>query len=93
MRHKTLFFILAFMAFSVPGHSEEGKLPPRPRLMDERFVVETSETDLDDSLNRLAGLGDHGYASEEYTYRSENHGKAGPFGRQDAFDNSQTHGY
>ena len=103
MKNKILIIIFACMAFAALGYSEESKSPVQttkepapslhPRLMDESFVIETSETDLDESLNRLSGIGDRGYASEDYTYHSENHGKAGPFGRQDTFDNAETHGY
>lgn len=66
-----------------------------PRLADQAFVVESSESDLDESLNRIAGSSrsQRGYSSEEDSYRSENHYKAGPFGRQDSFDNAEQHGY
>lgn len=61
--------------------------------MDQAFVVETSEEDLDDGLNRISGNIDRGYASEEYTYKSSSHNKAGPFERQDASDDASQHGY
>ncbi len=57
------------------------------RLMDERFVVETSDEDATDSLNRVAGTIDAGFASEDSTYHSVHHGRSGPFAtHEDAYD-------
>jgi hypothetical protein len=95
MKSKTLTLVLACLAWSLPGHAEEASVPDylKPSLMDQAFVVETSEEDMNDSLNRISGDDYRGYAPEEYTYKSSNHYKGGPFGRQDTFDNSEQYGY
>ena len=104
MLKKTLYTFLFLSALPALCFSEETKpaaqaapkpvsLEPHHRFMDEVFVVETSESDMDDSLNRISGTGDRGYAPEEYTYKSPNHTTGGPFGRQEAYDNSESHSY
>mgnify|MGYP001611037083 CR=1 FL=1 len=55
-------------------------------LKDEAFVVETSEEDAAGSLDRISGKIDLGFSSKDGTYRSENHYKAGPFGKSKAMD-------
>ncbi len=56
-------------------------------LMDESFVVETSEEDATDSLNRVAGTIDKGFISSDSSYRSAHHGRSGPFAtHEDAYD-------
>lgn len=52
------------------------------------FVVDTSEDDPDESLNRIAGDADPGFLmrSTDFSYESENHYKPGPFARKDIAD-------
>ena len=101
---KTFFLLmLAFLSASVSARAGESKpVSPSvredvdryyPSLMDEAFVVETDEDDIDAGINRVSGHIDRGFASEEYVYQSESHHKAGPLDRQDSFDNSANYGY
>jgi hypothetical protein len=57
-----------------------------PSLMDQAFVVETDESDLDAGLERIAGDIDRGIAEEDYTYKSSSHYGAGPFDRVRQYD-------
>jgi len=81
---KTLIIAASALCFlSAPAYSS---------LMDERFVVETSESDAEDGLNRIAGKLDNGFLSEDSTYRSVHHGRSGPFAtHEDAYDVSSTY--
>ena len=76
---KTIFIAVAVFCFiSAPAYSS---------LMDETFVVETSENDATDSLNRVAGTIDKGFISDDETYHSVHHGRSGPFAtHEDAYD-------
>ena len=57
----------------------------------EDFVVETSEDDATDSLNRISGTIDKGFAPEGSTYHSVHHGRSGPFTtHEDAYGVSST---
>ena len=61
-------------------------------LMEEGFVVETSEDDMSESLDRLSGTIDKGFAPEGSTYRSPHHGRSGPFAtHEDAYDVSTSY--
>jgi len=78
-------------------HQNSGGRPPtllvadvHRSLRDEVFVVETSDEDISESLNRVSGNIDLGFTSEDQTYRSEHHYKAGPFGQADAMDTPPT---
>ena len=78
MKRTTFFLAAMFCLMSVSAYAS---------LMDESFVVETSENDATDSLNRIAGTLDKGFISDEHAYRSEHHGPAGPFAtHEDAYD-------
>ncbi len=88
---KTVFTILAIAyiwmpcVFSAETPKEEPKLPDLSKsLMDESFVVETSDSDATDSLNRISGNIDTGFAPEGSTYQSNHHGRSGPFANNDA---------
>ncbi len=62
-------------------------------LMEEGFVVETSDSDAVDSLNRVSGKIDTGFVSKDSDYygSSMNHNGAGPFARQEhAYDVSSS---
>ena len=77
------------LLFSVPVFAAEDPLAGAHRsLKDEAFVVETSSEDATDSLNRVSGKIDLGFAAPEDTYKSTSHYKPGPFGRSEAMDRS-----
>ena len=59
-------------------------------LKDNPLVLETDEQSARESLNRVSGQIDTGFASEENTYRSDNHYKPGPFGRQEISEKSRS---
>lgn len=46
------------------------------------FVVETDEESARSSLDRISGDIDRGFATEDYTYKSRNHGLQGPMQHQ-----------
>ena len=55
------------------------------------FTLEVVETDPDsvaDSLNRISGTIDTGFAPKSQVYHSENHYKPGPFAREQAATHS-----
>ena len=95
---KIIFMSIAVLCFiSTSAYSsqtakletvESSPLDSMPkRLMDESFVIETSDDDAMDSLNRVAGMPDTGFASKESTYKSVRHGRSGPFAtHEDAYD-------
>ena len=94
MKQKTLFFLFVLSYLSAAGHAAAETVRPRdksPSLMDESFVVETSEEDIDDSLNRISGNIDRGFAADEYTYKSEHQGRSGPFSHNDTYDPSTSY--
>jgi hypothetical protein len=82
---KSIIFIL--LLYSFPAFAEENFLPAGHRsLKNGTFVVETSEEDSVQSLDRISGHIDSGFAPKEETYQSENHYRAGPFGKTEAMD-------
>ena len=91
MRPIVALFILLLCAPCYAGDRETDADYLRekyPSLMDESFVVQTSDEDATDSLNRVAGKIDRGFAAEDYTYKSEHHGRTGPFSYEDQYDRS-----
>lgn len=52
----------------------------------EMFSVSTDDMDPSESLNRIAGQIDNGYASKEQTYRSESHGSANPLDKDKRYN-------
>ena len=77
---------------SAPDSSETDPLAPvRNRLMDQAFVVETDEDDIDESLNRISGDIDLGFAGPQYTYDSSSHGSAGALQRSREIDRQNTY--
>ena len=79
MKKSIFLFIVAVCFLSAPAYASS--------LKDETFVVETSENDATDSLNRIAGTIDKGFVSEEYTYHSVHHGRSNmPATHEDAYD-------
>ena len=103
MKNKTIPLILSCLALTGLVYSKErGMSTEQPakqdpasqqssRLADQSFVVESSDTDLDDSLNRISGNIDLGFSSPDQSYQSEDQTKAGPFGRQELSDSKETH--
>lgn len=73
MGFKTFLFLSAFCLLSPSVWAAEKS------LMTDAFIVETSEDDIDDSLNRISGSIDRGFASEEYSYKAKHQGRSGPF--------------
>ena len=51
-------------------------------LKDSALTVETDPQSADESINRISGDYDRGYSSSEYSFKSPDHYKPGPFGRQ-----------
>jgi hypothetical protein len=87
---KILALILILGASASQAHAETKTQEPLapPSLMDQVFVVETDDSDLDAGLDRISGHIDRGFASDEYVYESENHYGAGALERVKKFDNS-----
>ena len=56
---------------------------------DKRFIVETDEESAAESLNRISGDIDRGYALPEQTYQSDHHTKPGAFQRSEDISSSQ----
>lgn len=85
-------FVFILLLFSSPAFAQEADpLTGFHRsLRDEVFVVETSEEDMSESLNRISGNIDLGFTSVDQTYQSEHHYKAGPFGQAEAMDTLST---
>ena len=81
-----LIVFLALLLAS-PAFSEDDPFESIHRsLKDEAFVVETSDEDAAESLNRVSGKIDLGFAGEDYAYQSEHHYGAGPFAQSAAKD-------
>ena len=85
MKILTALFLL-FLSTSACAYEEDLLASTHRSLKDEVFVVETQEDDATQSLNRVSGNFDLGFAPEEYTYHSDHHYKAGPFGQSEAMD-------
>ena len=83
------FCFLSFVASALCDEDVPSDTPKN--LKDESFVVETDETSVSDSLNRISGKIDLGFATPEQTYTSEDHYRAGPFGRAEQQDKSQSY--
>ncbi len=79
-------FTFIFM-FGLCAHSAFSADMEKSRLSDETFVVETSDTDATDSLNRVSGKIESHFAPEENTYKAVHHGRSGPFSmNEEAYD-------
>ena len=55
-------------------------------LKDQLYVVDSSELDPTESLNRVSGNIDLGFSGSDSSYQSVSHYMAGPFGQQDQLD-------
>lgn len=90
-RPASLFLFNALLWAAVCPAAEPEPIYPEDRpqsFAQSVYVVETTEEDATASLDRISGDIDRGFAADDYTYDSENHHKAGPFGRQEAADNA-----
>ena len=79
-----LIFSAAVAAFVSPLWAGTDEDPFKPKsLRDEVFSVETDDQSAAQSLDRISGGKiDLGFASSEQTFKSPDHYRAGPFGRQ-----------
>ena len=85
MKKTILFFVLLLSlgAFARAADSDDPLADARKSLKDEIFTVETDETSASESLDRVSGNIDLGFAALDQTYQSTSHYRPGPFGRQD----------
>ena len=87
---KTFFcFLSLLLSCSAAFCSDQDPLSVHRSLKEEAFVVETDENSVSDSLNRISGNIDLGFSAPEQTYDSEDHYRAGPFGRAEQQDKLQ----
>lgn len=93
MRYLTLLFLVGGMFFcgaltcEISAASDSTMEPdPFQEYVDSSrrrlFIVETDEDSARSSLDRISGDIDRGFATEEYTYKSRNHGTQGPLEHQ-----------
>lgn len=81
--------ILSTMFLAAHSFAAEDLLSPYTgSLRDSLYVVESSELDPTESLNRVSGNIDRGFAGSDSSYQSASHYVAGPFGQQDLRDNA-----
>ena len=93
-------FVLGFIFLSsVPGlalaaASADKDKVEMPRTFDASkvFSIETDADSVSESLNRIAGDYDRGYAPKENTYKSEKHAGTGAFQRSEAIEKNQSSG-
>ena len=83
---KSLVFTLLFFSSCAFAEEADPLANFHRSLRDEVFVVESSDEDASGSLDRISGNIDLGFASQDQSYQSANHYKAGPFGQTDAKD-------
>lgn len=57
-------------------------------LKDSLYVVDSSDLDPTESLNRVSGNIDRGFSGADSSYQSASHYLAGPFGQQGIRDNA-----
>ncbi len=68
--------------------AEELLSPYSGSLKDSLYVVDSSELDPNESLNRVSGNIDRGFSGSDSSYQSASHYLSGPFGQQDNRDNA-----
>ncbi len=82
-----MFFLTMFLA--APSFGAEDVLSPYTgSLKDSLYVVDSSDLDPTESLNRVSGNIDRGFSGSDSSYQSASHYLAGPFGQQDGRDNA-----
>ena len=89
--NKTALCVLGLFLFGSAafGEDRDPLAAAHRSLKDETFVVETDDTSVSDSLNRISGNIDLGFSAPEQSYDSTDHYRPGPFGRADQQDQSQ----
>ncbi len=81
--------ILLTMFLATPSFGAEDILSSYTgSLRDSLYVVDSSELDPNESLNRVSGNIDRGFSGSDSTYQSASHYLAGPFGQQGTRDNA-----
>ena len=89
---KVIVYVFCFFYFIAPAFCEEDSLADTHKsLKEEAFVVETDDSSVSDSLNRISGNIDLGFSTPEQSYNSADHTRAGPFGRAEQQDQSQSY--
>ncbi len=84
---RIFFGLLGILCFSVDAYAAEEPLQNvNKSLKDQEFVVETDESSESESLNRVSGHYDLGFASPDQSYESSSHYRPGPFGREELKD-------
>ena len=81
---------LFFFCFGLSAGSATESDGKSKSLADETFVVETTDQDAADSLDRISGKIDAGILAPEYTYKSKSHGRAGALENSEAHDRYDT---
>jgi hypothetical protein len=92
---KTLFILMIAVSFPAALRAAEEqtlKSAPYVSLKDQAFIVETTEEDADESLNRISGDIDLGFIAPSSSYDSANHTGFSPFGGRvsNAYDPQNT---
>jgi hypothetical protein len=82
MKQRTLWIFLATLLVSFASHADETE-DAKEHLRKKIFVVETDEQSSVDSLNRVSGSYDRGFAPLNATYQSASHQRSGPLGDSD----------
>ena len=95
---KKILFMALFLFSSLTAYAalsgEDNKTEIASKsLRDGAFVVATDESSATDSLNRVSGQYDLGFAAPDQTYQSEHHYKPGPFGKATAEEQAQKNNY
>jgi hypothetical protein len=82
-------FLILFLSV-LEAYAEEDRLGPslHTSLKDQVYVVETTEEDATESLNRVAGHIDVGFSGPSQSYSSASHAFAGALGLSDQYDKS-----
>jgi len=87
-----LLLWVAAMAHATDTTQDDDPLAPAHKsLAETAFSVETDEQSASESLDRISGKIDLGFADPTQTYESSDHTRPGPFGRQDAADKARTY--
>ena len=82
-----MVFSTMFVAATSFG-ADDPLSPYTGSLRDSLYVVDSSELDPNESLNRVSGNIDRGFSGSDSSYQSASHYLAGPFGQQDQRGNA-----
>ncbi len=92
MKQRIIYLLIALVfVFTARFAAAEDNLPSNDKLVmdpiqeslsggfsNRVFVVETDEESAAESLNRVSGIIDLGFAAPQQTYHSKNHARQGP---------------